>query len=73
MELGPEAEHQKAVQGVQKVLFVHKALLDAVLGSIVLLALNSSSLHRLVFLLFLISPIWILFLPYAFKGERQSL
>lgn len=44
MELGPEAEHQKAVQGVQKVLFVHKALLDAVLGSIVfiiLLALNS--------------------------------
>lgn len=25
MELGPEAEHQKAVQGVQKVLFVRKA------------------------------------------------
>lgn len=25
MELGPEAEHQKAVQGVQKVLFVCKA------------------------------------------------
>ena len=51
-------------------------LLDAVLGSVafvVSLALSLSSLHRLAFLLFLISPICVLLLRCAFKGEEAAL
>lgn len=53
----PEAKHQKAKQGLQKVLLM---LLDAVLGGItfiILLAVSLLSLHRLGFSPFLISPI----------------
>lgn len=71
----PEAERQKAVQGVQKVLFVCKAT-GCCAGQYRIYYIVSTEFVKLAqssFLFFLISPILVLFLPCAFKGEEAAL